>query len=140
MLQDQHVLGAVAEPADRFGHLVLPLAIADLVVAGLLSLPAVSALLVQIRNRTPKDNFYQDIDGTSTPEAVAAFSNKWPKAAVLGLSLASFGPSIALSVLSSIHSAKDDLFLPNWLTTAALVSSFIASRNANRRDRVEHAS
>ncbi|UKZ75371.1 hypothetical protein TrVFT333_003054 [Trichoderma virens FT-333] len=123
-MSHQLVLSVVTNP-DPLGHLVLPLSIAGSAVVGLLSLPAVFALLTQIRNRTPKDNFYQDVDGTSTPEAVASFSNKWPKVAILLLSLTSFGPSLALSVLSSLHLNKDDLFVPNWLITAALAAIVI---------------
>ncbi|KAL6813453.1 P-loop containing nucleoside triphosphate hydrolase protein [Trichoderma sp. SZMC 28013] len=120
-MSHQLVLGVVANP-DPLGNLVLPLSIAGSAVVGLFSLPAVFALLAQIRNRTPKDNFYQDVDGTSTPEAVASFSNKWPKVAILLLSLTSFGPSLALSVLSSLRLKEDDLFVPNWLITAALAT------------------
>ncbi|RFU76757.1 abc transporter, transmembrane domain, type 1 [Trichoderma arundinaceum] len=121
-MQHQQVLGVVASPADEYGYLVLPLSIAGLAIVGLSSLPAVVALLSQIRNRTPKDNFYQDIDGTSTPEAIASFSNRWPKVALLLLSLTGFGTSVALSVLSTLRSGKDDLFIPNWLITAALAA------------------
>lgn len=130
VMSHQHVLGVIANP-DPLGHLVLPLSIAGSAVVGLFSLPAVFALLAQIRNRTPKDNFYQDIDGTSTPEAVASFSNKWPKVSILLWSLTSFGSSLALSVLSSLHLKKDDLFVSNWLITAALVS-LIVLRTSNR--------
>ncbi|KAL7808977.1 P-loop containing nucleoside triphosphate hydrolase protein [Trichoderma aethiopicum] len=115
----QLVLGAIAKQ-DPLGHLVLPSSIAGAAIVGLLTLPAVFALLSQIRNRSPKDNFYQDVDGTSTPEAVASFSNKWPKIAILASSLATFGPSLALSILSTLHSDQDDLLVPNWLVTAAL--------------------
>jgi hypothetical protein len=136
--QHQHVLSGVADPADQYGYLVLPFSITGLTIVGLLSLPGVFALLSQIRNRTPKDNFYQDIDGTSTPEAVASFSNKWPKFAILLLSLTSFGASVALSVLSSLHSDKDDLFVPNWLITAALVSLIALPSSNGSQYRFEH--
>jgi hypothetical protein len=116
----QLVLDAIAKQ-DPLGYLVLPSSIAGAAIVGLSTLPAVFALLHQIRNRTPKDNFYQDVDGTSTPEAVASFSNKWPKIAILVSSLAAFGPSLALSSLSTLHSDQDDLLIPNWLATAALV-------------------
>lgn len=120
--QYQHVLGAVDDSADQFGSFVLPLSIAGLTVVGLFSLPGAVALLSQTRNRTPKDNFYSDVDGISTPEAVAAFSNKWPKTAILLFSLTSFGTSVAHSILSSLHADRYDLFVPSWLITAALVS------------------
>ncbi|KAL7943262.1 P-loop containing nucleoside triphosphate hydrolase protein [Trichoderma barbatum] len=125
-MSNQLVLGTVAVVyPNPFGYLVLPLSIAGLAVGGLFSLPAVFALLSQIRNRTPKDNFYQDIDGTSTPEAVASFSNRWPKIAILAFSLISFGTSLAVSVLSSLHLSQDELFVPNWLITAALAAIVI---------------
>ncbi|KAL9479999.1 hypothetical protein ACSS6W_004785 [Trichoderma asperelloides] len=120
--QYQHVLGAVDDSADQFSSFVLPLSIAGLTVVGLFSLPGLFALLSQIRNRTPKDNFYSDIDGTSTPEAVAAFSNKRPKIAILLFSLTSFGTSLAHSILSSLHADRYGLFVPSWLITAALAA------------------
>lgn len=118
----QQVLDAVDNSADQFSSFVLPLSIAGLTVVGLFSLPGAFALLSQIRNRTPKDNFYSDIDGTSTPEAVAAFSNKRPKIAILFFSLTSFGTSVAHSILTSLHADRYGLFVPSWLITAALVS------------------
>lgn len=120
--QHQHVLGAVDDSADQFGSFVLPLSIAGLTVVGLFSLPGAVALLSQIRNRTPKDNFYSDVDGTSTPEAVAAFSNKWPKLAILLLALTSFDTAVAYSILTTLHADRYGLFVPSWLTTGALVS------------------
>lgn len=134
--QYQHVLGAVDDAPDKFSSLVLPLSIAGLTVVGLFTLPGAFALLSQIRNRTPKDNFYSDIDGTSTPEAVAAFSNKRPKIAILLFSLTSFGTSVAYSVLSSLWLDPQvpfdqyGLFVPSWLSTAALVS-FLAPLNSS---------
>lgn len=120
--QYQHVLGAVDNPADQFGSFVLPLSIAGLTVVGLFSLPGAVAILSQIRNRTPKDNFYSDVDGTSTPEAVAAFSNKRQKLTLLLLALTSFGTSVAYSILTTLHADRYGLFVPSWLTTGALVS------------------
>ncbi|KAM0467042.1 hypothetical protein ACHAPV_000556 [Trichoderma viride] len=118
----QHVLGAVDDSADQFGSFVLPLSIAGLTVVGLFSLPGAVALLSQIRNRTPKDNFYSDVDGTSTPEAVAAFSNKWPKLAILLLALTSFDTAVAYSILTTLHADRYGLFVPSWLTTGALAA------------------
>lgn len=120
--QSQHVMDAIDNSADQFGSFVLPLSIAGLAVVGLFSLPGAVALLSQIRNRTPRDNFYSDVDGTSTPEAVAAFSNKRAKIAILLFSLTSFGTSVAHSVLATLHADRYGLFVPSWLITAALVS------------------
>jgi hypothetical protein len=101
---------------------VLPLSAAGLAVVGLAGLPALFALLSHIRKPTPKDNFYEDIDGKSTPEAIAAFSNRRTKATILILSILGSGLSAAISVLSTIKNAHDGLLLSNWLTTAAWVS------------------
>ena len=101
----------------------LPLSAAGLAVVGAATLPGISAIVVQNRNRTPKDNFYEDIDGKSTPEAVAAFSQKIPKTAILLLSVVGFGLSVAISVLSTLNSGPHGLFVVNWLSTATWVSA-----------------
>ncbi|KAH7320049.1 P-loop containing nucleoside triphosphate hydrolase protein [Stachybotrys elegans] len=98
----------------------MPLAAAGLAVVGLASLPGLSAIASQIRNKTPKDNFYEDIDGKSTPEALAAFSNKASKAAILILSINGFALSIPTSILATIHSPSSTNFtIANWLATAS---------------------
>lgn len=105
------------------GHAALgPLAAAGLAVVGLTGLPGLFAILSQIRNRTPKDNFYEDLDGKATPESIAAFSNKKPKTAILLLSILGVGLSVAVSVLATLNPTRDDLLLPNWLYTATWVS------------------
>ncbi|KAF7549319.1 hypothetical protein G7Z17_g6483 [Cylindrodendrum hubeiense] len=99
--------------------LMLPLTGAGLVVVALSASPAILAILTQFRNRTPKDNFYEDNDGKATPESIAEFSNRKIKTAILLLSAAGAGTSIAISVLSTLQQAKYGLFLENWLITAA---------------------
>lgn len=105
------------------GHaLILSLTAASLSVVGLSAVPAVSAIVSQLRNRTPKDNFYEDIDGKSTPEAIAAFSNRAPKIFILVFSIVGLGTSIAISVLSSLNLGQDELVGENWLVFGAWVS------------------
>ncbi|KAK5992839.1 hypothetical protein PT974_06261 [Cladobotryum mycophilum] len=107
---------------DEYTFLLFPLSVASVGVAALASIPGLIAIQSQIRHRTPRDNFYEDVDGVSTPEAVAAFSNKRPKAAALLLSILSLGTSVAVSVLSTLSSGRDGLFLENWLVSAALAA------------------
>lgn len=109
---------------SAMSHAVLtPLSAAGLAVVGLSGLPGLFAILAQIRNRTPKDNFYEDIDGKATPESIAAFSNTRPKVAILTLSVLGLGLSVAISVLDTLHPTYDGMLLPNWLFTGTWVSS-----------------
>ncbi|KAJ3489903.1 hypothetical protein NLG97_g5894 [Lecanicillium saksenae] len=94
---------------------------AGLAVTALSTVPALSAIVSQIRSRAPKDNFYEDQDGVATPESMAAFSNKASKFAVTFLAASTAALSIALSVINSTDSSHGSLFLPTWLTTAAWI-------------------
>lgn len=102
-------------------RLLFPLSIASLVLVALLTTPPSWTLWNQIRKRAPKDNFYEDRDGKSTPEAVAAFSNTKHKATVLLFSVIGAGTSIAASVLTFIGTEVDQM-LGTWLITASWVS------------------
>ena len=94
-----------------------------LAVVVLLSIPANSKTFAQLHNREPKSEHYEDEDGKSTPEAVKAYSAKFPKTFTLLFAVAGLGVSIALAVLSILHLAADkDLFLENWLSVGAWVS------------------
>ena len=97
------------------------LAAVGLAIVGSASIPGLLAIRTQARHATPKDNFYEDVDGKSTPEAVADFSNKKPKGAIVLLSVAALATSVAISVLASLNLTRHHLFLQNWLTTAAFV-------------------
>lgn len=101
--------------------LSFPLSIATLVLVALLTTPPSWTLWRQIRKRAPKDNFYEDRDGKSTPEAVAVFSNRPQKVAVLFFSVIGVGTSITVSVLSAIE-AEAGQALESWLVTASWVS------------------
>jgi hypothetical protein len=96
---------------------------AGLAVVALATTPALVTAVTQLRKRTAKDNFYEDIDGKSTPESIAAFSNRLPKIFILALSAIGLGTSIAISVLSSLNPHTDALLLKNWLITGTWVSS-----------------
>ena len=101
---------------------MVPVAGAGLGLVFLSASPAVVAIIKQLRNRKPKDNFYQDIDGKSTPEAIAAFSTRLPKTIIVGLSILGAGTSIATSILCTLGNGSRDSILENWLTTASWVS------------------
>ncbi|KAG6002516.1 hypothetical protein E4U21_003009 [Claviceps maximensis] len=94
---------------------LLPLCAVALGVTGLSTLPALFAQLAQIRHHTRRDNFYEDVDGKSTPETMAAFSNKKPKLFLLIFTVVGFGLSLAVTILSVLHPLGDGLALENWL-------------------------
>ncbi|KAF5545328.1 ATP-dependent bile acid permease [Fusarium napiforme] len=89
-----------------------------LVVVALATTPALATAVTQLRKRAARDNFYEDADGKSTPESLAAFSNRLPKVLILALSAVGLGTSIAISVLHSL-SQSDSLLLKNWLIAGA---------------------
>lgn len=87
------------------------------------SVPGLVGLYRQFRSRAPKDNFYQDKDGKSTPEAVADFSNKWSKTLVVLFAAVGFASSLSLSVLSTLRVLGGrSLLVQDWLVFAAWVS------------------
>lgn len=100
---------------------LLPVSAVGLGFVALLSVPALKAIVSQVRSGAPKDNFYEDRDGKSTPEAMAAFSNKGSKTVIFLFALLGLGTSIALSVITTLNPSDHDLALENWLVTAAWV-------------------
>ncbi|KAJ3577184.1 hypothetical protein NPX13_g3383 [Xylaria arbuscula] len=85
------------------------------------STPAVVHLVKQIRNRTSKTEGYEDKDGQASEESVKAFSNKFPKVAVLILAVIGLCISIAIAILTTVspRGEGDGLFLENWLAAPA---------------------
>ncbi|KAL2675266.1 hypothetical protein Neosp_011449 [[Neocosmospora] mangrovei] len=98
-------------------NLSLPLTGTGLALVALATTPALVAVIAQLRNRTPKDHFYEDEDGKSTPESIAAFSNRLPKAFILASSTIGFGTWIATSIFSSLELSSK--LLENWLIAGA---------------------
>ncbi|KAK2023512.1 ABC transporter [Colletotrichum zoysiae] len=93
---------------------------AALGVVALTSVPALAGLVKQFKTRRPKDHFYEDVDGKSTAESSAAFSNRWPKTLIFLFALLGLAVSIANSVVavSSLHTGRyDSLFVADWLAT-----------------------
>ncbi|ORY70217.1 P-loop containing nucleoside triphosphate hydrolase protein [Pseudomassariella vexata] len=99
---------------------MLAIAVTALVAIGLFSLPSLQHLTSQLRRRDTKPEVYEDDDGKATPEAVAAFSTKVPKAFVILFSIIGLCVSITLAVLSTL-SQGDGLFVENWLGVGAWV-------------------
>lgn len=93
-----------------------------LVIIGLVSVPAVLSLGLQLTKREPKQDTYEDEDGKATPESLQAYSAKWPKTFILLFALLSSGTSTANAILTSLHTENNGLFLENWLSTVASVS------------------
>lgn len=101
---------------------------AALAAITLLTYPSVSGLINQIRKREQRsDAVYSDPDGKATAESDAAFSDKLQKTAVLLSALLGAAPSIAASVLATLNHGRDQLFVANWLVTAAWVCSYSPS-------------
>ncbi|CAK7208374.1 hypothetical protein SEUCBS140593_000151 [Sporothrix eucalyptigena] len=95
---------------------------AALAAITLFTIPSVSGLIGQIRKRQQRDDaVYSDADGTSTAEAVAAFSNKLAKSAVLLSALLGSGTSLAASILATFFTGRDEYFIANWLVTATWI-------------------
>ncbi|KAH6687860.1 ATP-dependent bile acid permease [Plectosphaerella plurivora] len=88
---------------------------------GLSSIPGILALLRQIRHRKPRDNFYEDKDGKSRPEDIAAFSNRWQKFAVALVTALGLGSSLAASFLITPQDNDNTLILGNWLLTGSWI-------------------
>ncbi|KAI0173569.1 P-loop containing nucleoside triphosphate hydrolase protein [Hypoxylon sp. FL1284] len=88
---------------------------------GIVTVSSIPAVLNLGRLRSRGAQFatevYEDDDGKSTPDATGAFSAKVPKAALLVLSLAGLGLSIALAVSSTLGrpGIRGSLFVENWL-------------------------
>lgn len=113
----------VLSPSNMLVDDSLEIAVATgLAIVGLVSLPAVASLALQLTTREPKQDTYEDKDGKATSESVKAYTAKWPKAFVVLFALVSSGASIATSVLTSLQSGNSGLFLENWLSTGASVS------------------
>jgi hypothetical protein len=94
-------------------------------VVALCSIPALTGFFAQLRSRSPKKDSYEDLDGKATPEAFAAFSNKWSKALVFLVTAIGCGCSIAVSILSTLHLDLDGLTLENWLGSASWVRNSV---------------
>lgn len=104
-------------------HTMRLLAIAGLGIAGLTSVPGIFAIQSQIRNRTPKNNFYEDEDGVCSPEAMAAFSNTKTKYANVFFAAVTFGCYLAVAVLLTLDgNSHGEHWLQTWLTVGAWVS------------------
>ncbi|KAJ6781021.1 hypothetical protein PWT90_04923 [Aphanocladium album] len=88
---------------------------ASLVLA--VQLKACVAPFAQLSRPKPQDNWYEDIDGKSTPESMARFSNKIPKQVCLLLAAAGFAASVAVSVLSILYIEAREEAISFWLST-----------------------
>ena len=116
--------------------ILLPLSAAALAANGLITLPGLFATLAQRRDRSPPDNFYEDEDGKSSPETMAAFSNRKPKLAILTFSILGLCLSTAVTVLSLLQPLGDGLRLENWLSNASYVSRlFVFARHTRFLER-----
>ncbi|KAF1996082.1 P-loop containing nucleoside triphosphate hydrolase protein [Amniculicola lignicola CBS 123094] len=70
-----------------YSSLPLPTNWVSLVIASIFTLVALRAVYLQYHDGKPKDRFYQDIDGSATPEAIASLSSRRVKFAILYYSI-----------------------------------------------------
>ncbi|CAG9962913.1 unnamed protein product [Clonostachys byssicola] len=103
----------------------LGLTIAAFAVSVLSALPAATALIVQLREGKPRNRFYEDADGTATPEALARFSNRGVKAAIVFFSLCGVGSSTAILVRSSFIEQGNQWLLEYGFVIGAWASIFL---------------
>ncbi|KAJ3541459.1 hypothetical protein NM208_g4600 [Fusarium decemcellulare] len=90
-----------------------------LAIVAFLAFVALLVVFGQWRSGKPKDRFYEDVDGTATPESLAKFSNKGAKTGILFFSACGAGTSIGSLVLSSLSKLKDGSVVENGLQMAA---------------------
>lgn len=102
----------------------LGLTIAAFAVSVLAALPAVTALVVQLREGKPRNRFYEDADGTATPESLARFSNRGVKAAIVFFSFCGVGSSTAVLVRSSFIEQSNQWLLEYGFVIGAWVRCF----------------
>ncbi|KAK7224969.1 hypothetical protein V2G26_012972 [Clonostachys chloroleuca] len=103
----------------------LGLTIAAFAVSVLAALPAVTALVVQLREGKPRNRFYEDADGTATPESLARFSNRGVKAAIVFFSFCGVGSSTAVLVRSSFIEQSNQWLLEYGFVIGAWAFVFL---------------
>ena len=101
---------------------------AGLSVVGVLSLPFVRSVILQLRGREHRPQTYADKDGEATPESTRAYSAKAAKTAVVLLAVA----GTALSIILALWAVQDKPAVPSpslsrWLGVAAWVCAFASS-------------
>ena len=99
----------------------LPLVFAALAIIASSCLPAIAAILTQLRSNRPRDRFYEDADGHGTPETIAKFSNRGSKIVILFFSASGFGTSVAILVLEVLGKASYERRLETGLLTSSWV-------------------
>ncbi|VUC31561.1 unnamed protein product [Clonostachys rosea] len=99
--------------------------IAAFAVSVLSAVPAVAAIIVQLREGKPCDRFYEDADGTATPQSLGRFSNRWVKAAIVLISLCGVGSSAAILVRLSLVDQSNQWLLEYGFVTGAWASIFL---------------
>ncbi|ROT39327.1 ATP-dependent bile acid permease [Sodiomyces alkalinus F11] len=92
---------------------------AGLAVVAVCSVPAIVGFVSQLRSPSVKENFYEDKDGNSTPEANATFSNRWPKVLIVLLAALGSASSLAVAILSTVD--RQDVLLADGLLSAAWI-------------------
>lgn len=93
-------------------------------ITGLVSIPAAITLILQFTTHQPKQDTYEDEDGKATTESVAAYSAKLPKTLIVLFAALTCSTGIATAVIATLPLGQDSLFLENWMSAGASVSTF----------------
>ncbi|KAJ5731311.1 uncharacterized protein N7483_005819 [Penicillium malachiteum] len=95
-------------------------------LVGLDSITAIQSITDRISRKSQYDEaslaktIYRDEDGEATEESLRAFSDKWPRVAIILFSLSGLSVSLTLAVLSTLSNDLDNPVV-NWLQFAIWV-------------------
>lgn len=100
----------------------LALVCAALVTASASCVPAIHAVLTQLRDRGLRDWFYVDADGHGTPETITRFSNRRNKVVIGAFSALGLAASVIEFILEVVGQADFRQKLEAGLYTITWVS------------------
>lgn len=104
-------------------YFTMPFVCLILVITAGLSLPAITAVFVQLKNKRPRNCFYEDVDGYGTPETITRFSNGGVKTAILLFAILGNGISVVILLVLILPNGAVDQILELGLFTGAWVSA-----------------
>lgn len=116
--------------------IIISLSFAALAIAVLTVAAPLHSLIKQWRSGKPRDRFYEDVDGTATPETIAEFSNKGIKTILLLFSIIGISSSVGYLTLVCLHKVSDGWVLQSSLHTASWVCSNFLKKK--KKESVRH--
>lgn len=95
--------------------------VAALVLAGVLTVPAMHDIIAYFRAPKVKASLYEDKDGIATSESMGHYSATVPKILLALFSILGFFSGIALAVIATVDRDDDPMLLENWLNVGSWV-------------------